>query len=78
MKIYKVEAIRLDRNDHIAYCTGLEGDIRRYYQDKPGYSLNVEEIKIVNITSEMTNEKEKLLQEKEQIENRLKEIQAKL
>jgi hypothetical protein len=74
--IYRVEGSNVDRNFFIAYATGNEGDIRSYFEDRKGYGLELEAVRPIHITPEMTQEKYKLLVERERIERRLKEIEG--
>jgi hypothetical protein len=75
-QIYRVEGSNVDRNFFIAYATGNEADIRMYFDDRKGYGLELDAVRPIHITPEMTQEKYKLLVERERIERRLKEIEG--
>lgn len=58
----------------LGYAAGTETDIRNFYEDKKAYTLIIESITILNITSESVNEKKELIAEKKKLEARLQTI----
>lgn len=76
--IYKVSADDGTGGErHLGTATGNKSDIIRYFESlKPykGATIYLRDIELISVTSEMANNSEVLLSEKEQLENRLKEI----
>lgn len=76
--IYKVEAKDVDRNYHLAYCTGDPKDIKEVYKDREGYGLELTPIKILNIDSVNAEEIRNLRATKKSVENQLNQINSRL
>lgn len=77
MKIYKVTTegdIEGRTTKTLGYAQGDRQSIIDYYSPKKYYQIYLEEISIENITCEMAEESKKLLEEKQSLERRLKEI----
>lgn len=77
MKIYKVttegdcegRSIRT-----LGYCTGDPADIQKYYEDQKTYQIYIDELKILQITPDMVDQKQDLLKRKTEIEKELQSI----
>ena len=61
----------------LGYCRGEKDDILKYYNDRKYYTLKVEEITIVNITSKSTLERQNLIARQKELEKELEEIKKK-
>ena len=62
----------------LGYVSGSMNDIKDYFDDSKTYSLFIEEIKVLHITSDSASEKLKLIQRKKELESELESIKDKL
>lgn len=77
MGIYKVTTegdVEGRTTETIGYASGHPSDIKAFYDSKKCYSINLEEINIVEITSTSLNELNKVLAKKETLVNELTNI----
>lgn len=72
--IYKVEGTNECNSFHMAYCSGNPADIKRYFEDEGGYGLQVNLIKVLEITPQSANEKQDLKLKQKELEKQLKTI----
>lgn len=62
----------------LGYAKGDISDIQDYYENQKCYGIYVEEIQIINITSESAGNKKKLIKKKEDLERELKNVNERL
>lgn len=76
--IYQVKGTNDHNSYHIAYCSGNLDDIKKYFENEGGYGLQVDLIKVLEITPQSANEKQQLKLKKLELEKELKNINEKL
>lgn len=63
---------------HLGYATGHPTDIKNYFDDKKYYDIWLEQIKVVNITTEDATDRQKLVKKRKEINRELKELNSAL
>lgn len=76
--IYQVKGTSDTNSYHIAFCKGNPADIKRYFENEGGYGLQIDLIKVLEITPQSANEKQNLKLKKLELEKELKNINEKL
>ena len=62
----------------LGVATGNESDIKDFYDDRKMYSITLSPVNIQNVTPDTISERKRLIQERKDLELRLKELDKKL
>lgn len=60
----------------LGYATGIEIDILNYFDDKKEHSISLYEIFVLHITHDSVKERNALIKEKKELEERIKYINS--
>jgi len=72
--IYHVKGTSDTNSYHIAYCSGNFADIKRYFENEGGYGLQIDLIKVLEITPQSANDKQALKLKQKELEKELENI----
>lgn len=76
--IYAVYATDTDRNYLLGYCTGDRKDIETVFEDRKGYGLELEVVKVVDISPTFAADIRAVKLQKSQAEAAIKNANEKL
>lgn len=77
-RIYVVTTQTDNFTKTLGYATGSTNDIEMYYQDQQVYGIEIKSVDVIHVTPEVLKNKQMLIEEKEELEARLKSINNKL